>query len=101
MAELHVPDRLKMLRETFCVAQTWAGQSGDSRSAEHVARLGRLIADIDRQRPLEQNGDHKCSCVSHALADNQGGCVHCGAAEDQFCAAGCPVGEADKEQFSE
>lgn len=53
-------DTLKMIRETLCVAQ--AAVSGSHyaglRSAEHVARIQRLIDGIDRQRPLGPDGKH-------------------------------------------
>lgn len=57
---IHCPsDSLKMIRETFCVAQLWINQSpSGSRKQEHSQRLGRLIDDIDRQRPLGPNGSH-------------------------------------------
>ena len=52
-------DTLKMLRETFCVAQTWIGQAPTGgRNLEHIERLQRLIDDVDRQRPLGPNGKH-------------------------------------------
>lgn len=63
MSTLHAidtRDTLKMLRETFCIAQSaiqhWP--SDESRRPEHVARLARLIDDIDRQRPLGSDGKH-------------------------------------------
>jgi hypothetical protein len=67
MTALHLTDSLKMIRETLCVAQTGLGllpyeTSGDS------ARLGRVIAEIDRQRPLGPDGKHRdlhtptCGC---------------------------------------
>jgi len=57
---LHLDDTLKMLRETFCVAQTALGQGGNggSRREEHIERLGRVIDEIDRQRPLGVDGKH-------------------------------------------
>lgn len=60
MAELNVPDTPKMLRETFCVAQTRIGASDldEARKDEHIARLGRLIAECDRHRPLGPDGRH-------------------------------------------
>jgi hypothetical protein len=55
-----VPDGPKMLRETLCVAQTRIGNSGldEGRKDEHIARLGRLIAECDRHRPLGEDGKH-------------------------------------------
>jgi len=60
-ATVTVPDSLKMLRETLCVAQAAIRHSDfgmDSRASEHKARIGRLIEDIDRQRPLGPDGKH-------------------------------------------
>lgn len=63
MSTLHAidtRDTLKMLRETFCIAQTAIQHRpfDESRRPEHVARLARLIDDIDRQRPLGPDGKH-------------------------------------------
>ncbi|MDQ0376542.1 hypothetical protein [Amycolatopsis thermophila] len=57
----HPADTLKMIRETLCVAQaalTHGARAAGQRAAEHSARLGRLIDDIDRQRPLGPDGKH-------------------------------------------
>lgn len=53
-------DTLKMVRETLCVAQSAIGLSdvGGPRKAEHIACLQRIIAEIDRQRPLGSDGKH-------------------------------------------
>lgn len=53
-------DSLKMLRETFCVAQSAIGQLPVvvARNLDHLERLERLIAEIDRQRPLGKDGKH-------------------------------------------
>lgn len=55
-----VPDGPKMLRETLCVAQSRIGNSplDEGRKSEHIARLGRLIEECDRQRPLGTGGKH-------------------------------------------
>ncbi|AWY05341.1 hypothetical protein SEA_MEMENTOMORI_87 [Microbacterium phage MementoMori] len=60
---LHVsPDDLKALREMLCRAQRLAGPM-DSQ------RMGALIAEIDRNRPLGSDGKHgdlhttTCGCV--------------------------------------
>lgn len=65
MADLSVPDSIKMLRETFCVAQSAIGSTCITpyrpireRAQEHIARLQRLIDDCDRQRPLGPDGKH-------------------------------------------
>jgi hypothetical protein len=56
---LTVPDSPKMLRETLCVAQTALGQlPPGNRRYEHIARLGRLVDECDRHRPLGANGKH-------------------------------------------
>ncbi|QDP45503.1 hypothetical protein SEA_FUZZBUSTER_19 [Microbacterium phage FuzzBuster] len=59
-------DTLKMLRETLCEAQSaiWWFEEGtkpddDTPAAiAHVERIGRIIAEIDRQRPLGTDGKH-------------------------------------------
>lgn len=48
-------DSLKMIRETLSAVQN--GAAGLTRY-EHAARIGRIIAEIDRQRPLGPNGKH-------------------------------------------
>jgi len=48
-------DTLKMLRETLSAVQN--GAAGNRRG-EHSERIGRIIAEIDRQRPLGPNGKH-------------------------------------------
>lgn len=48
-------DSLKMVRETLCAVQN--GAAGVDRMT-HSDRVGRIIADIDRQRPLGSNGKH-------------------------------------------
>lgn len=55
-----VPDSPKMLRETLCVAQARIGNSplDQGRRQEHIDRLGRLIAECDRHRPLGSGGKH-------------------------------------------
>lgn len=59
MSEIKSADSLKMIRETLCVAQFEVGASEHaSRRGEHMDRIGRLIKDIDRQRPLGPNGKH-------------------------------------------
>ena len=69
MATLTVPDTIKMLRETLCVAQTAITHTypHDPHRDEHIARLQRLANDCDRQRPLDPNGTHNhhtptCGC---------------------------------------
>lgn len=53
-------DTLKTIRETLCLAQSAINHlpAYDDRKSVHVARLGRLIDDIDRQRPLGPDGGH-------------------------------------------
>lgn len=49
-------DSLKMLRETMCVAQQAIPEG--PRAAQHRDRIERVIAEIDRQRPLGPDGKH-------------------------------------------
>lgn len=64
-------DTLKMLRETLCVAETRIVNSplDADRRPSHVARIGRLIRNIDEQRPLGSDGKHgdrhtpTCGCM--------------------------------------
>lgn len=86
MTTIHLGDEdsLKSLRETLCVAQaalpiayadaplaeTDAGAiERFGRQLAHSERLGRLIAEIDRQRPLGPDGQHgdrhtvTCGCL--------------------------------------
>lgn len=61
--ELHLDDprdTLKMLRETLCAAQSALLRSDTGRQAAnlHSDRLERIIAEIDRQRPLGADGKH-------------------------------------------
>lgn len=60
MTAYEISDGPKMLRETLCVAQTRIGNSGldEGRRDEHIARLGRLIDECDRHRPLGPDGKH-------------------------------------------
>jgi hypothetical protein len=58
MSKIEVADSLKMIRETLCVAQSRIYPDSDGRGPEHMARLQRLIDDIDRQRPLGPDGKH-------------------------------------------
>lgn len=75
ITELHLTDprdTLKMLRETLCLAQggLWSAHRPDS----HVERIGRIIAEIDRQRPLGSDGKHgerhtpTCGCEDVGLS---------------------------------
>jgi hypothetical protein len=63
MTDLHLADprdTLKMIRETLCVAQTAVNHVPGfaSRATWDTALIGRIIAEIDRQRPLGVNGKH-------------------------------------------
>lgn len=77
---LAVDDSIKMLRETFCVAQTAIGQFygplGEPRVQEHIDRLQRLAGECDRQRPLGQDGKHgggpRCTPTCGCEDSNQG-----------------------------
>lgn len=52
---LHLTDSLKMLRESLCAVHL---RSAGSDRMTHAGRIGRIIAEIDRQRPLGSNGKH-------------------------------------------
>lgn len=60
-------DSLKMLRETLSAVQN--GAAGVDRM-KHSERIGRIIAEIDRQRPLGHDGKHgnrdteTCGCAN-------------------------------------
>lgn len=63
MTNLTVPDTVKMIRETLCIAQSAihyraaAGRDQD-RADRDVELIGRIIAECDRQRPLGPDGKH-------------------------------------------
>lgn len=60
-------DTLKALRETLCIAQS-AMLAMNRVPSDEIARLGRVIAEIDRLRPLGPDGKHgdlhtaSCGC---------------------------------------
>lgn len=59
MIDIHVGS-LKSLRESLCLAQSALDRwpyPGD-RPADRVATISRLIAEIDRHRPLGPDGKH-------------------------------------------
>lgn len=61
MPELRLQhDDLKSLRETLALAQSALLQGAAAWRHEegHSERIGRLIAEIDRQRPLDPDGKH-------------------------------------------
>jgi hypothetical protein len=118
-ALFQLTDSLKMLRETLCVAQTDINRSGrfDEEARAHADRLGRLIDEIDRQRPLASNGKHgnlhtaTCGCedkhdwrneIDTALVERnhldvfepgvceRKGCGHYAYIHDPKCVCGCP-----------
>ena len=69
MPDIHLDDErdtLKMVRETLCAVQN--GAAGVDRM-KHSERVGCIIAEIDRQRPLGSNGKHgdrhtpTCGCA--------------------------------------
>lgn len=71
-----ITDDPKMLRETLCVAQGAIGiLPDDGRNGEHIDRIGRLITECDRHRPLGPNGKHgdrhttTCGCEDDQLPD--------------------------------
>lgn len=58
MSTISTPDSLKMVREHLCLAQgRLNGYLGEQERRAGEA-IGRLIADIDRQRPLGPDGRH-------------------------------------------
>ncbi len=63
-----VTDGPKTLRETLCIAQTWIGLSQQPDRKDHIGRLGRLIDECDRKRPVGSDGKHddrhtpECGC---------------------------------------
>lgn len=72
MSTISTPDSLKMVREHLCLAQgRLNGYLGEQERRAGEA-IGRLIADIDRQRPLGPDGRHgdrhtaTCGCAGHA-----------------------------------
>ena len=61
MADIQIPDgNLKSLREALCSAQCELGNSGRNRGQVpyRIKRIGEVIAEIDRHRPLGPNGKH-------------------------------------------
>ena len=51
-------ESVKMVRETFCVAQGAVGREKHDRWQEHVNRLQRLCDICDQHRPLGPDGRH-------------------------------------------
>lgn len=59
MTTLELSDSLKMIREALCVAQTAINSHVPQRHrVAEAALIGRIIAEIDRQRPLGSDGKH-------------------------------------------
>lgn len=61
MSEIRTPDSLKSVREALCLAESallnyWPHEGDRPMDRAHI--LERLIADIDRQRPLGPDGKH-------------------------------------------
>lgn len=75
----HPSDSLKMIRETLCLAQSAINRwpADEDRKPQHIARLGRLIDNIDRQRPLGPDGKHgdrhtsTCGCGVASSSDGE------------------------------
>lgn len=98
---LVLTDSLKGVRETLCVAATAINHSPDfrSRAASDSALIGRLIAEIDRQRPLGPDGKHgerhteTCGCERpglHCVHWHDGdSCCRCGDPRDPGVCQGC------------
>jgi hypothetical protein len=79
VTNISTPDTLKMVREAICVAQTWLSGVHDTGQAQRASQtLGRLIEDIDRQRPLGPDGKHDdrhtatCGCEDGQLLPEVG-----------------------------
>jgi hypothetical protein len=49
---------VKMMRETLCIAQTEVGNSPVNWSKSTMNRLGELIEELDKHRPLGPDGKH-------------------------------------------
>ena len=86
MSDLHLDDTLKSIRETLCVASTAVNHVPEyaSRAAWDTALIGRIIAEIDQQRPLAADGKHgdlhtpTCGCEDKpTMGRLVGGCT-CG-----------------------
>lgn len=60
MTDLRVPDSPKAIRETLCTAQARIAESDldEGRKDAHIKRLGRLIDECERHRPLGPDGKH-------------------------------------------
>lgn len=58
--DLNLRDGVKMTRETLCAAQAALvhGRFTYDRADEHIERLGLVILELDRHRPLGPNGKH-------------------------------------------
>lgn len=98
---LILADSLKSVRETLCVAQSALNHTpayGD-RAAGDSALIGRLIAEIDRQRPLGPDGAHgelhteTCGCERpglHCVHWHDGdACCRCGDPRDPGVCQNC------------
>jgi hypothetical protein len=51
-------DNVKMMRETLCIAQTAINEHYVNWSTSHVKRLGELIRELDKHRPVGPDGKH-------------------------------------------
>lgn len=78
MPQITVPDSIKMIRETLCLAQAAFSLAFANDTTHHRLRLQRMIDDCDRQRPLQSNGKHgdhlhtkTCGCE-----DKPSGLIH-------------------------
>lgn len=77
VTNLILEDELKSLHETLCYAQTAIGSnqrlSEDLTASSHIARLQRMLNEIERQRPLGPNGKHgdlhtdTCGCLDKGV----------------------------------
>ena len=51
-------DSVKMLRENLCIAQTAINESPVNWAESVNKRIGRLIKELDKHRPLGPDGKH-------------------------------------------
>lgn len=59
VAELRIPAAsVKMMRETLALAQIGCRDYPEPDADAHLARIGELIAELDRHRPLGPDGKH-------------------------------------------
>lgn len=70
MATIETSDSLKMVKEALCVATVDLRHTAEGHRARRV--LLRLLADVDRRRPVDADGKHRrhtvaCGCRERPL----------------------------------